>query len=59
MDIEEIKNLKHRSEIEVFNVLRSFEKLTSCSVYDVNLLIETPMGSENGMIVDVSLKVQL
>jgi len=59
MDIKEIINLKCRSQLEILNVLRNFEKLTGCSVYDVNLLVETPMGSEHGIIVDVSLRVQI
>lgn len=59
MDIEEIKNLKRRSQSEILNILRIFEKTTGCSIYDVNILVEKTIGNEEGMVVDVSLKVQL
>jgi len=59
MDSTEIKNLKYRSQAEILNILRNFEKLTDCSVYDVNILVETSLGNENGTVVDVSLKVQI
>jgi hypothetical protein len=59
MDINEIKDLKKKCEQEIFSVLRMFENSTKCSVYDVNILVETPMGKENGNVVDVSLKVQV
>ena len=58
MDIEEIKNLKRRSQSEILNILRIFEKTTGCSVYDVNIIVEKSLGNEDGSVVDVALRVQ-
>jgi hypothetical protein len=59
MDINEIKNLKRRSELEILNVLRNVEKLTECSIYDVNIIVEQTVGNEHGTVVDVSIKIQI
>jgi hypothetical protein len=58
MDIEDIKNLKRRSQLEILNILRIFEKTTGCSVYDVNIIVEKSLGNEDGSVVDVALRVQ-
>jgi len=59
MDSTEIKNLKYRSQAEILNILRNFEKLTDCSVYDVKLFVETSLGTENGTVLDLSFKVPI
>jgi hypothetical protein len=59
MDINEIKNLKRQSELEILNVLRNVEKLAECSIYDVNIIVAQTIGNEHDTVVDVSIKIQI